>query len=988
MAKIAAAGNAVIRSTYLGTPNYDQSFFIEIDEADDVYVYGQSEGGGYPVSPGVYSNAGGSQFIHKLSNDLTTTEWSTVFGSGTSAINISPTAFLVDECQRIYISGWGGNTNQSFNSTTGTTSGLVTQRDAPSDYLDPTTDGSDFYFMVLEKDATDLLYATYFGGTQLGGASGEHVDGGTSRFDFRGTIYQAVCAGCGGNSTFPAIDGGAGLVSATNNSTNCNLGVLKMEIGLPFTQVSLAAAPRLTGCVPLTVFFAGGFLNVTDYLWDFGDGTTSTLPDPVHTYTDTGVYTVTLIGVDSNTCNTADTAFLTITVRDDSLRSAFVDSLVVDCEQRRVTAALPPVEPTTSATWTTGDGSTYTDQDLDHVYAAPGTYTITLFLEDSTSCELADTTTSTITIPPFIDGTASTPDTVGCIPWTVDFTSTITGSVPDAILWDFGDGTTSSLADPSHTYTDSGTYAVQLVVIDSASCNVADTSTVEIVVLDGFVDALLDADAQFFNCDSVRVDAWSGYAGADQWLWDLGDGTTATDSAVTVTYRDTGSYLIELIVVDSSAVCKPRDTAVLDVTLNDLFADITASDTVGCIPFSVTFDVESNAIPDSVAWSFGDGTTGTGTPITHVFADTGRFWVRMTATEALACTAVDVDSFRVTARDDRVVADFTATVVEDCDTTLRIVLDNTSQHVMRVEWSFDDSTATTFEPGEVVFRELGPHTITLVAFNDTACHPVDTMVQTFELLPNAVARFTVDSACTDTELNLVNTSNPAAAMNWSFGDGRTSTLYEPTLSYPTPGTYTITLTVTDTTTCDVVAVDSAVTRIEPTPQAFFVVDTSYYYFEDPVTFQNLSEDETSILWDFGDGTTLADVERPTHVYAGVDSFTACLEASAPGRGCVDTFCRGLFIDFEALLGVPNAFSPNGDGVNDVLFVEGQGITDLDLQIYNRWGQMIFRSRDQAVGWDGTYKGVAQEMEVYVFTVRATFVDGSTQELSGNVTLLR
>ena len=191
VAKLNPSGTTLMASTYLGTSSYDQVYFVEIDRWNNVYAFGQTLGA-YPVVGTVYSNSGGKQFIQKMNNALSTSMISTVFGSvGASQINISPTAFLIDRCDNIYISGWGGNVNAGHSG--GNTFGMPVTGGA----LRSTTDGSDFYFLVLTRDARSLLYATYFGGD---GSVGEHVDGGTSRFDPEGVVYQAICSGCGGNS--------------------------------------------------------------------------------------------------------------------------------------------------------------------------------------------------------------------------------------------------------------------------------------------------------------------------------------------------------------------------------------------------------------------------------------------------------------------------------------------------------------------------------------------------------------------------------------------------------------------------------------------------------------------------------------------------------------------------------------------------------------------------------------------------------------------
>src|SRR5690606_35972137 len=157
----------VFASTYVGTAQYDECYFVQLDTEENVYVVGQSQGN-YPVSAGVYSNPGSGQFIQKYNPILSTAMQSTVFGSG-NGLKISICAFLVSDCDQIYVSGWGGQTNQS-NLPLSSTNGFPTTLDA----FQSTTDGSDFYLIVLSQDMASLEYATFFGGP----VSREHVDGG------------------------------------------------------------------------------------------------------------------------------------------------------------------------------------------------------------------------------------------------------------------------------------------------------------------------------------------------------------------------------------------------------------------------------------------------------------------------------------------------------------------------------------------------------------------------------------------------------------------------------------------------------------------------------------------------------------------------------------------------------------------------------------------------------------------------------------------
>jgi len=298
--RISANGANLLNATYTGTINFDQTYFVQLDTDGEVYVIGQTLGN-MPVSADVYSNPSGRQFVQKYNSELTTLEWSTTIGGNNGEINFSPSAFLVTNCNDIYISGWGGSTND-FAQAGGTTFGLPTTPDA----FQSSTDGSDFYLMVLSEDAQELTYATYFGGSQ----SSEHVDGGTSRFDKNGTVYQAVCAGCGGLSDFPSQPG---VWSQTNPSSNCNLGVFKFRLSSvsALAEVDFATTPL---CENQPVVFTNLSEDADSFLWDFGDNTTSTEFEPTHFYAEPGIYEVTLLAEDSEGCLGPDSTIIEVEV--------------------------------------------------------------------------------------------------------------------------------------------------------------------------------------------------------------------------------------------------------------------------------------------------------------------------------------------------------------------------------------------------------------------------------------------------------------------------------------------------------------------------------------------------------------------------------------------------------------------------------------------------------------------------------------------------
>jgi len=302
--KIDKNGGSILASTFIGTTSYDQSYFIEIDRYSSVYTVGQTKGN-FPIINSPYSNPNSGSFIIKMDSNLSTINYSTVFGNGKVNAQFSPAAFLVDRCQNVYVSGWGGSVVGGA-PLTGMPITTNSIQSATGDNI-PTTsgDGFNFYLTVFKRDMQSQLFGIYYGSP----SSHEHVDGGTSRFDNNGIIYQSVCAGCGNDNNFPTT---TGSWSRTNNSDNCNNGVFKFDFEIiPKAEFT---ADNLSGCAPLTVTFSNSSNKTDTYLWDFGNNDTTSIEfNPTRTYTTPGTYSVSLLITDS-ICNTVDTAFQTITV--------------------------------------------------------------------------------------------------------------------------------------------------------------------------------------------------------------------------------------------------------------------------------------------------------------------------------------------------------------------------------------------------------------------------------------------------------------------------------------------------------------------------------------------------------------------------------------------------------------------------------------------------------------------------------------------------
>lgn len=562
------SGTSIIKSTYLGTAATDQVFGIEFDRFGFPYVCGQTRGS-WPVQNAAYSNPGAPQFIAKLQPDLSAYVYSTTFGKAATMPNISITAFLVDNCENVYVSGWGGdpfpnggNVYQSSNTT-----GMPTTPDA----IQLATDGKDFYFFVLKKNATAQLFGSFFG--EIGGNFGDHVDGGTSRFDKQGVIYQAICANCFGGAAFPTT---AGVVAPTNGTNAapggpyCNLAMVK--IALDFSGVSagpqsiINGIPRDTaGCVPLTVDFIDTIANAVKYYWYFGDGSLpnpviTTVPNASHTYNQTGIYQVMLIAEDSSTCNIRDTAYLNIKVGDLQALLDFNPVKLAPCDSLKFRfdnlSTAPAVRPFTnqSFVWDFGDNSpkvTTGPAPVFHSYAAPGSYTVKLILIDTVYCNAPDTLKKTISIAPLVVAKFTTPPT-GCAPYNANFTNTsIAGQT---FVWDFGDGGTSSATNPVHIYASPGTYTITLIANDPNTCNLSDTTTVTINVIAYPVSNFTFApDPPVENTPTTFTNLASIDAIKFKWLFGDGD-SLLTNSRLNVQhqYNATGTYNACLIAINSA----------------------------------------------------------------------------------------------------------------------------------------------------------------------------------------------------------------------------------------------------------------------------------------------------------------------------------------------------------------------------------------------------------------------------------------------------
>ncbi len=525
ISKISKGGDSLLACTYMGTNAYDQSFFVELDKNQNVYIFGQSLGSMSVTPSTIYNNAKSHQFISKLNNKLSTLIYQTVIGNGDStAINISPTAFLVDNCENVFIAGWGGNfkTGQkTFNMPL--TSNAIQSSNG---------DGYNFYMMELSKDCNSLLFSTYYGGP----LSFEHVHGGTSRYDKRGIVYQSLCTGCGGNQDFP-ITPGAWPTSTGGpiNGSNCNNATFKINFSSPIVLANYIA--NKTGCQPLTVNFTNQSTNATAYLWNFGgNDTTGSVLNPVRTYTAVGTYTAQLIAYNPTTCNLSDTTFITITVYPKA--AASFTTVYDSCVNKAHFTNTSSVNPgTLTYSWTLGNGQTSTAFNPGTITYSPGTYTTSLLVTSDHGCVDSAKQVLNFILVPY----NSFPDTVICRGGNIQLNASGGLSYtwqPAASL------NNATINNPVATPSITTIYTVTIHQLDGAgrTCNYTLTDTI-------IVHPQVTANFNYTTsiCGNTLQFTDSSYAVVTTWDWSFGDGSIDSVKNPSHSYSAIGNYTITLV---------------------------------------------------------------------------------------------------------------------------------------------------------------------------------------------------------------------------------------------------------------------------------------------------------------------------------------------------------------------------------------------------------------------------------------------------------
>ncbi|NCU04302.1 MAG: PKD domain-containing protein, partial [Chitinophagaceae bacterium] len=685
-------------------------------------------------------------------------------------------------------------------------------------------------------------------------------------------------------------------------------------------QVAFSTNTSSVGCFPLRVQFADNSVAtsggaITAWEWDFGDGTTSTAQNPFHVYYNSGNYNVSLKVTNSNGCFTllVKPSFIRVTT---GVKAEFSASAPVNCKPpEAITFTNLTTGPgTVTYKWDFGDGGNSTNTNPVHTYTTAGLFNVRLIAESDQGCIDTITKNNQMSIGNF-NSNFSFRDSV-CIGDTVRFTNHSL-PVPNSSTWYFSDGTNLIATNPIKIFNTPGTYTVKLV---NNYGNCVDSSIKTIDIISNPVPNIIVSDS--VSCKApFTVNFSNTTPGAKQWLWDFGDGNISTQQNPVHTYTAEGAYTVRLT-VQLSAGCTGTLTKTNFIIVSKPVVSIPGMPTGGCFPY--TFSPTPVVLtPDNVvswSWDFGDGGTSTQQFPSHLYPNQGSYNIRLTVTTSTGCTETITYANGVRTGT-KPTANFTASPLTSCAGQPVNFTDQSSGSPDSWKWEFGDNTISTQQNPSHPYNKAGAMTVRLIAYKN-GCPDTATKTSYIQILP-PVSNFGIVYDCNTTStVSFVDSSFGAVTRSWNFGDGSPpSTATNPLHVYASPGTYTVTLSVTNGSCTD--TSQRVVNFLNYTPT--IVTDQnakcrlqSFAFSAGNVTAANIS----SWFWDLGDGNTRTSASF-NHFYTAVGSYIVKLVITDI-NGCKDSTTKVLNVygptpSFTAL--------PNPQCVGQAVTFNSTSVTD-------------------------------------------------------------
>lgn len=640
-----------------------------------------------------------------------------------------------------------------------------------------------------------------------------------------------------------------------------------------------------TGCSGETIAFSStsalGSTSLKEYTWKFGEGPSliSASSTATHSYAP-GTYTVALIITDNNDC-THDTSKTLVIVPGPTASFTTIPSSPAKC--------VPPlsvkfnntstINGSVSYSWDFGDGSPLsTDASPDHTYSSLGSFTPRLVVTQG-ACGSTTQLNAHVKIQDItVDFNSKLS---ACVNENIVFTSTV---VPAATsyLWNFGDSTSSTIANPTHSYTKAGDYEVTLQATDASGCTNKKTKTIKINTL-----PVANFGATFPSCLPFKVNFTDSSTNAAGYLWDFGDTLTSTNSTPVHTYKYSGTHSVSLRVISAEG-CTASFKRVNFVNITPIKAAYTTNVNKGCVPLTVNHTSVSTANSPIVSydWYFGDGSTpGTGANPTHQYTTTGTFSDTLVITTSLGCKDTTIRFIRTGNKPD---AKFT--VIEDtvCYKQPVDFIDQTTGPVNNWSWSFGDGgTRDSVQNPIYIYGDTGTFDVRLIALYN-GCPDTLILDSIVTILPPK-AQFKYTLSCVNKyTVAFEDLSAKADSIVWNMGDGNidaSNTKKNFSHTYTTRGSKTVRLTAFNYNTGCADSIDQ--TFVIADPIARFKADTTVGCYTLPIIYTNLSQDANAYKWYFGDGDTSILASPPVHTYLTTKMYFPQLIITDV-NGCTDT----------------------------------------------------------------------------------------------------
>jgi gliding motility-associated-like protein len=646
--------------------------------------------------------------------------------------------------------------------------------------------------------------------------------------------------------------------------------------------------------------------------------------------------------------------------------------------------------------WDFGDPTTLLDtSDIfapTWTYPDSGIYNVTLIINPGTSC--ADTTVNTFYIYPLLDPSFVPPPPQCFSGNSYNFTGGGSYLGNGTFSWNFGGSSTplsSALEDPVNIcFTASGIFPVTYTVSENG-CTESYTDSVEVLS-----QPLASFGSEYaINCTMSPVQFLdsSVCSTAMTYEWDFDNGSTSTLQNPVTNYATPGTYDVILIVTSADG-CK--DTAVLATPLSVLpppVADFSIQP--HCFTYHTDF-IQLSAGVATFLWDFGDPTTaadssGLASPF-WIYPDSGSYTITLVINPGSGCTDTATHSFFM----HKLLSPDLATPPGQCDylNSFNFSPGGSYEGNGSFAWSFGanaaPASASTENVSNVVFDTAGVYPVS-ITISENGCTATDSILVTVYPKPVAGFECTTTYGCVLNPVHFidVSASDTTLTYQWDFGNGTFSTAEDPWALYTSPGNYPVTEIVTTVFGCKDTFYFPAPLIVYPSPTAGFTVSPTYTsIFLPDVAMTDQSFDQTACTFSWGDGGMMFSCGDSVHTYTSPGSYTL-MQIVVNQFGCYDTAYQHVIVDNDFIFWIPNAFTPNSNGLNDGFKPVVHGVHDYNFMIFDRWGEKIFETTDTEVAWKGIYKEKICSQDVYVYKV--TFVDdvvGDFHQYIGGVTLVR